>query len=293
MPSQKFFILFFLCSPFLAVAHPFYKTMPKEVEHIYDELKDMEKEAIEAFKEAYPKIPACWWGHVDFIPNQVQAWLKDAASGNDIEVQEPTIGKNCTEEEIAKYCKCYIEYECKKQNLDINKIQVKSVSFVGTTIIAQASSGSSNVYDRQDAPIDIESIKTIKIDLIKFINAQEPLRIHVCKHELVHITEAHGVEEGVIQLLVEHFYGPKEIETNEYLNLKINLNKTQELIADVLPSLLSPEYTSKYLQNIDFLRQKDVFYPTGATVDVWLKKICSALCINKIFTYFDIFYSHE
>jgi hypothetical protein len=142
------------------------------------------------------------------------------------------------------------------------------------------------LYNRQDNPIDIESIKTIKIDSKKFINAPEPLRIHTCKHELVHIIEAHGTEEGAIEFLVSHYYGAKEIETNEYVNLKINLNKTQELIADVLLSLLSPEYSSKYLQNIDFLRQRDVFYPTGTTVDVWLKKICSALRINKIFHLF-------
>jgi hypothetical protein len=114
----------------LIIAHPFYKTMPKEVEHIYDELKALEQEAIDAFKKAYPKVPVYWWKDVTFFSTQTQVWLTGTASSdNSPEIQEPTIGKNWTEEEMAEYCKHYIEYECIKQNINFNKVKIQSVAF--------------------------------------------------------------------------------------------------------------------------------------------------------------------
>jgi hypothetical protein len=277
--------------------------MPEAVEEIYDELKEIEKDALDAFKKAYPKIPTHFWDNVETIEKQTQTWLSDTAFLHTV-MQEPILKDFASETELKKYCSLFIEYECIKQGIDFKKIELQYKQFNDNTLAC--AQGPEILISKEHMSFfeviqgifqfyySINSMKKciITIDIEKLIKTQNYYKKQTLKHELVHLTEAHSAKTSLIKYGITSQYNPEELKTSIYLNLYNEYAKSKELMADILPSLLSHEHATQTLYNTDTFRRKSTIYPNHITIQIWLKKIHWLFfkrTITKLLSFFNIF----
>ena len=298
MFRQKYSIVFFLfCSP-LIVAHPFYKTMSEESEQTFNELKTVEKDAIDALKKTFPKVPDSFWKNLEYIEKQKQTWLSDTFSIDApiiaIIKGEPTIKEFPSEEELKQYCSDFIEYECARQGIDFKKICLEETSKYQIGFKApypKTEESKMCLIDEYEEVyfINSEYPSTILINPKQFINCDKK-KLEL-KKSIASITEAENEKRFLIKTFIKRFYDSDAIKSDKFGELMNAYKYAYRTTVNTLVPLLDPSESS--IQK-DLLGNDSVINKTendgtdnadAKTFNKWLKKVLRLIRLqNDLFS---------